>query len=121
MSWLHNYMKDVWVPSKVDLERLRDSIQPTIKKYEQIYQPIRNKIFAHRDMGVNIQMFLEKSLISDIEHIIYTARDTLEAIQRLEFHYTPKHASWLNDHKPHMTLRGDRACSAPSSRRHDDR
>jgi len=83
VSWLPDYMNDVWVPSQVDLERLRDNIQPSIEKYEQIYQPIRNKLFAHRDMGLNTQMLLERSRISDIEHIIYTARDTLEAIHQL--------------------------------------
>lgn len=83
VSWLPDYLRDVWEPSTVDLESLRNGINSTIAKYDQVYQPIRNKMFAHRDIAVDTVALLGKSLIDDVEKILYTVQDTLEAVWQL--------------------------------------
>lgn len=94
-SWLQGYMNVAWEPSKVDLEHLRDGMQPVVDKYKLVYKPIRDKIFAHRDIGVNIQMLLGQTLISEVEDILYAVRDTLECISSI----------YLNGLKPRLGVR----------------
>ena len=82
-SWLPVYMRDAWEPSKADLEQISNAMQQTFDKYKRIYKPIRDKIFAHRDIGVDVQALLGVTLISEVEAILYDVRDTLEAISSI--------------------------------------
>ncbi|MGH9325276.1 MAG: hypothetical protein ACRD2B_01100 [Terriglobia bacterium] len=83
VSWLPDYLRDVWEPRTADLEGLRDELNPTIEKYGEIYQPIRHKMFAHNDIAVDISVLLSKSLITDVEKILYELHDMLEAVWQL--------------------------------------
>lgn len=83
VSWLPNFLRDVQEPTTADLERLRDALNPTIAKYEEVYQPIRHKMFAHNDVAVDTDALLGKSLIADVEQILYALHDMLEAVWQL--------------------------------------
>jgi hypothetical protein len=83
VSWLPSFLRDVWEPTTVDLEQLRDALNPTIAKYEQIYQPIRHTLFAPNDIAVDIGALLGRSLIADVEQILYELHDMLEAVWQL--------------------------------------
>lgn len=95
VSWLPDCLYGVWEPSTADLERLRDGINSTIDKYEQVYQPIPHKMFAHNDIGVDTNALLGKSLISDVEKILYTVRDMLEALGQI----------YINGREPTLGIR----------------
>jgi hypothetical protein len=83
VSWLPDFMRDVWEPTTADLERLRDALNPTIAKYEGVYQPIRHKMFAHNDIAVDAGALLGRTLIADVEQILYALHDMLEAVWQL--------------------------------------
>lgn len=95
VSWLPDYLRDVWEPTTPDLEQLRDTINPTIEKYEQVYQPIRHKMFAHTDIAVDRNALLKETIITDIERILYTLYDTIEAVWQL----------YMNGMKPTLGVR----------------
>jgi hypothetical protein len=45
-----------------------------------VYQPIRNKIFAHRDIGVDTGTLLGSSLVAEVELILCTVNNILEGV-----------------------------------------
>jgi hypothetical protein len=82
-SWLPDYLRDAWEPTTADLEKVRDTLNPTVAKYQQVYQTIRHKMFAHKDIAVGTNAQLGKTLIGDVEQILYALRDMLEAVWQL--------------------------------------
>jgi hypothetical protein len=48
-EWLDTYMADAHVPTDNDFQKLRGELSKRQKQYEEIYRPIRNKIFVHKD------------------------------------------------------------------------
>ena len=43
------YLARLWEPTKKDLRKIEKMIRPSGNKFMKIYQPIRNKIYAHRE------------------------------------------------------------------------
>lgn len=82
-DWLAEYLKHSWEPDSAALVQLRDALKPTIAKYEAVYQPIRHKMFAHKDIAVDTDALLGKSLIADVEQILYATHDILERLWQL--------------------------------------
>ena len=83
-KWLETYLNGTWQPAPADLTRLRDSIIPISDKYEACFAPLRNKVFAHRNLDkVRIDSIVSKALTSDLEDILYFLHDLLACLFQL--------------------------------------
>jgi hypothetical protein len=71
-DWLDEYMKTVYEPSEMDFQYLRGEVSKKYEEYEQIYKPIRHKVFAHTDLkGIkDKQDFFAQTSIGGIEEIL---------------------------------------------------
>lgn len=71
-EWLKDYMKDVYVPKANDFRRLKKYIKKYRKIYKDNYEDIRNKILAHREIGIydNKERLFSKTNIQEIERIL---------------------------------------------------
>lgn len=94
-SWLPDFLSDAWEPTGADLQEIHARLKPTANKYRNIYEPIRNKVFAHRDIGVNINSLFGKTQKSEIEQILNDLRDMLETVEQI----------YLNGRKPEFNQR----------------
>ena len=82
---LADYLKDVFEMDRAALEKLSLALEPISDKYEQNFAPIRNKLFAHRDIldRAGINALVSKGLIVDLEEILHFLHDLLECIFQL--------------------------------------
>ena len=70
-EWLGDYLKSAWEPGKADLAKLRSIIATSVKKWDKIYKPIRDKIFAHNHTKGSVDALLQGALIGDIVEILH--------------------------------------------------
>lgn len=84
-EYLADYLKDVFEPDKATLEELRSALKPISNKYEQNFAPLRNKMFAHRDMldRASISLLVSKGLVVDLEEVLHFLHDLLACIFQL--------------------------------------
>lgn len=47
-EWFVNFVENAWAPKRGDLEYLRSELQPYVKRFREVYEPIRHQYFAHR-------------------------------------------------------------------------
>lgn len=47
---IDDFMKNIYEPDEMDFQYLRGEVSKKYKEYEQIYKPIRHKVFAHTDL-----------------------------------------------------------------------
>jgi hypothetical protein len=52
-DWLDDYMSTVYVPSVTDFQQLQKKVDEHRAVYRAKYKPIRNKVFAHKDIVSN--------------------------------------------------------------------
>jgi hypothetical protein len=86
-QWLLDYVREAWEPTRADLEDLRKSLDPLFSKFKEIYDPIRNKIYAHRskeDETVVYELF-SKTLIGDVQRILHFVHTLLWALQEMAY------------------------------------
>ncbi len=95
-EWLQNYLRDAWFPTADDLEQLRAAVRPAVQNWRDIYNPIRNKMFAHRDIKVDSHGLIGKTRVADFEKILNILGDLLNAIFQI----------YINGRKP--LLNGER-------------
>lgn len=71
-DWLKKYIEKAYVPSEIDFQRLRGELSKRQKQYEEIYRPIRNEVFAHRDAASmdNVEGLFGKTRIDVIEELL---------------------------------------------------
>lgn len=71
-DWISEYMKNAYEPSKKDFQYLRGEVSKKHKEYEQIYKPIRHKVFAHADLKAitDKQYFFAQTSIDGTEEIL---------------------------------------------------
>lgn len=50
-EWLEEYLSAAYEPTEEDFKRLRGEIAKKRRIFEETYQPIRHKLFAHNDKG----------------------------------------------------------------------
>ena len=50
LPWLDEYIEKSYQPNKEDFLRPKDEVSKRQKRYESIYKPIRNKVFAHKEL-----------------------------------------------------------------------
>ncbi len=71
-DWLNEYLKEAYVPSEKDFQRLKGETSKYQKDYEAIYRPIRNKLIAHKEKQTmeNVNELFGKTNISQIEDFL---------------------------------------------------
>ena len=84
-DWLADFLKDAWEPDAADLRALRRALAPSIKKYEAFYEPIRHKVFAHKELKdtASVDELVSKAIIHDVEEVLNALHDLMEAIRQL--------------------------------------
>lgn len=82
-EWLEGYVKAAWEPSAADLERIRATIEASDAKWKKVYQPIRNKIFAHTDPKAVVEDLFRDTLVGDIEDILHDLNKVRTAVFQL--------------------------------------
>jgi AbiU2 len=84
-DYLDEYLKGVWEPSASDLTAMKDAIVPWEGKFNSVYKPIRDKIFAHRDftLSFHADRLFGMSLIKDVDDLLYGLWDLMEALWQL--------------------------------------
>jgi hypothetical protein len=70
-EWLEEYLRTAWEPTAQDLQVMADSIGTAEAKWKQSYKPIRDKVFAHHDLGISVNDLFGKTLVGDIEDILH--------------------------------------------------
>jgi hypothetical protein len=84
-DWLADLLKDAWEPDAADLRALRRALAPSIRKYEAFYEPIRHKVFAHKELKdtASVDALFSKAIIHDVEEVLNALHDLLAAIWQL--------------------------------------
>jgi hypothetical protein len=82
-EWLDEYLRTAWEPATQDLQDIADSIGVAEAKWKQSYKPIRDKVFAHHDLGVSVNDLFGGTLVGDIEHILHDLNRARIAIFQL--------------------------------------
>lgn len=84
-EWLEEYMKDAYAPSPHDFQRLRGELSKRQAEYEEIYRPIRNQIFAHKDANAmeSVEALFGKTRIDQIEGLLWFLYQMKEVVDQL--------------------------------------
>ena len=84
-DWLKKYIDEAYVPSEKDFQRLRGEVSKRQKQYEEIYRPIRNEVFAHRDAASmdNVEELFGKTRVDEIEVLLSFLYQIQEVIFQL--------------------------------------
>jgi AbiU2 len=82
-EWLDDYLKSAWEPTAVDLEKVRSTIEASHTKWKNVYQPIRNKVFAHTDPNAVVADLFRDTLVGDIEDILHDLNKIRTAVFQL--------------------------------------
>lgn len=82
-EWLADYLRSAWEPGTVDLEKIRSTITESDAKWKKVYQPIRNKFFAHTDPNAVVEDLFRDTLIGDIEDILHDLNKIRTAVFQL--------------------------------------
>lgn len=92
--WLAAYLEDVWVPTTGELEVIASSIDPATAVWKKSYKPIRDKIFAHRDLTASITDLFGATLVGEIEDILHDVNRVRIALFQL---WTNGRRQWIED------------------------
>jgi AbiU2 len=82
-EWLDDYLKSAWEPTAADLEKVRSTIEASDTKWKSLYQPIRNKVFAHTDPNAAVADLFRDTLVGDIEDILHDLNKIRTAVFQL--------------------------------------
>ena len=94
--WLDQYIREAYVPTVADFQRLRGELSRHQAKYIDIYRPIRNQIYAHRDIDT----------LADVDSLFgRTRRADIEML--LGFLYQLKEVVWQLMHNGRLCGLGD--------------
>ena len=98
-DWLEEYIDNAYEPTDIDFQKLRTKVKKHRKVFEEFYQPIRHKLFAHNDkkfMGKADHLWAETN-IGQLEEIIWFLHDLK---QTLFDTYENGRIPVLQSHKP---------------------
>ncbi len=82
-EWLDGYVNAAWEPTAADLEKIRATVEASDAKWKEVYQPIRNKVFAHNDPKAVIADLFRDTLVGDIEDILHDLNKIRTAVFQL--------------------------------------
>ena len=100
-DWLEGYINKAYVPTDIDFQKLRTDVKKHRKVFNEVYQPIRHKLFAHNDkklMGKADQLWAETN-IDQLEEIIWFLYDLKQTLFQT---YENGEAPVLQNRKPDM-------------------
>jgi hypothetical protein len=92
--WLAAYLENVWVPTTNELEDIATSIDPATEVWKRSYKPIRDKIFAHRDLTASINDLFGATLVGEIEDMLHDVNRVRIALLQL---WTNGRRQWIED------------------------
>ncbi len=85
-SWLDEYMKKVWIPSSpADFGPIQRALTPRVKKFQDVYIPVRDSVYAHRlmtDEKAGIDLF-PKTSSNELGRIVEFSEDLLHCLRNL--------------------------------------
>jgi len=81
--WLAAYLEDIWEPTTDELEDIAASIDPAMVIWKRSYKPIRDKIFAHRDLTASITDLFGATLVGEIEDMLHDLNRVRIALDQL--------------------------------------
>jgi hypothetical protein len=72
-------------PTAADLKRLEDALKPYVEKYDRVYKPIRNQVFAHRERmdGGRLAGLFAKTRVEEVGEIIRFLSDLKDVLYEL--------------------------------------
>jgi hypothetical protein len=82
-EWLSDYLKSAWDPSTSDLEKIRSVIKSSDGKWNEVYKPIRDKVFAHANAKVVVSELFRDAVVGDIEDILHDLNKIRTAVFQL--------------------------------------
>ncbi len=90
---------NAWEPRRKDLEILRAELEPHIKKFKEVYEPIRHKHFAHRAKvpEATITALFSNAFISEIADLLRFAYGLIRGIGEMAINATPP-GQWNGKH-----------------------
>ena len=98
-DYLDNYVANIWIPTRVDLNDLTRRLRPYRRKWNSDYIKIRDQVFAHTIAAdlEDVAALFSRTVITDIEDIFQGLHDILDIVWEL----------WTNGrhpnrHKPSM-------------------
>jgi len=86
-EWLESYLRHVYVPKVADFYRLRKYLSKWRKVYREKYQPIRHKVFAHKDVhdATDASILFARTNVRELERMLAFLLSLHEALWQL-FH-----------------------------------
>jgi hypothetical protein len=82
-EWLEDFLKSAWEPTTAELRKIRVAIAPSDRKWQESYEPIANKVFAHTDRKAAVDELFRGTLLVDIEDILYDLNKIRTAVLQL--------------------------------------
>jgi len=84
-EWLDAYVVDVCEPQPSDLRNLKRALAPYRKKYDRVYDDIRDQVFAHKILREreHVSDLFSRTQINEIDDILYFLYDLMEALWNL--------------------------------------
>ena len=72
LPWLDEYIKKSYQPNKEDFLKLKGEVSKRQKRYKSIYKPIRDKIFAHKELnGIkHVNELFKKLKIGEMQDLL---------------------------------------------------
>jgi hypothetical protein len=91
MKSLDEYIQNAREPTTQDLRMLKKAISPHKTKFDTIYKPLRDQVFAHtvlKDEALVADLF-SRTLKADIDEILRFLHSLIQAIWHLAFNAQP--------------------------------
>lgn len=84
-SYLPSFLDRVYVPNVEDFRNLKRQVAERRKLYENVYQPLRHKVFAHKSAEPGIDLLWQHTNIRDLQKLLTFLRAMHEALWQLYF------------------------------------
>jgi hypothetical protein len=84
-TWINDYVRDAYVPSTADFQRLRYYMQAKRSVYEKAYAKIRHKIFAHSAVASRQKSdeLFAKTNIRELQRLVLSLSELHERLWQL--------------------------------------
>jgi hypothetical protein len=84
-QYLADYLQHVYVPKPADFRRLRGYVSKQRKIYLDKYQPLRDRVFAHKELSdaADLSALLARTKVRDIERMLVFLMSLYEALWQL--------------------------------------
>jgi hypothetical protein len=96
---------NAWEPSRSDLAILRKELKPHVKKFIEVYEPIRHQYFAHRGKASEevIAELFSKAFKSEMAEILRFVYGVICGIEKMAINATPP-GQWSDKDYDNLSL-----------------